>query len=169
MLRFAVVGLAGTVMYVGVFLLLRGVTAAGSQGAGLLARLLVAWPTSWWNARWTLGSRMSLLRAYAAGLGGLVLGAALSAVALLLLHPVAPDPRAGVEAAVLAVTQVLAATVRFALLRLAALTADPQPGDTPHQTPARRVISSEERGTSLLLPAGAHHVCAAGCPCPSPV
>lgn len=138
--RFAVVGASGTVAYLLLFLLLRPV---GAQAAGLLARLLVAGPTTWLGARHVFARRLDWRRAGAVAVGGLLLGAALSSVAL------AAVGRAGrpVEGAVLGATQLVAAAVRFLLLRRVArtarLTADVQPVHNDLRAGAPTVEGSE--------------------------
>lgn len=123
LMRFGATGLAGLAAYAALFLLLRGL---GPQAAGLLARLLVAVPTSWCNARLTFRSRVSLSRAYAAGVGGLAVGAALTAAVLAVLHALDPGARPVVEVPVVVGAQLLAAAVRFLLLRRVASTAATQ-------------------------------------------
>lgn len=142
--RFALVGLAGTAAYFGLYLALRG--CLGAQAASLLARVLVALPTSWLNARYTFGSRVQVRRAYAAGLGGLALGASVSACALLCLHRVSPQPTRALELVTLAAAQCVGAGARFGLLRRVsrALTAAPQGAYKLHATSAQMVKVLED-------------------------
>lgn len=127
LLSFGVIGACGTLAYLGAFLALHGL---GPQTASLLARALIALPTSWLNARITFRSRVPLVRAYAAGLGGMAVGAVLAAAVLLALHDIDPHPSRAAEVASLAGVQILAAAVRFAALRAVSLPADAQPSLT---------------------------------------
>lgn len=152
MLRFALTGLLGTVAYAGVFLALRGL---GPQTASLLARLIVALPTSWLNVRMTFRSRVPVLHAYTAGLGGLAVGAALSALALHVLTSLDPEPAATVEVPVLVPVQIAAAAARFVLLRSVSLTASAQQPPRTGPGCGSTVVSPGDADRDLPAPAGA--------------
>jgi putative flippase GtrA len=151
-LAFTVVGLLGTATYLALFVVLRGL---GGQPASLLARLLVALPTSWVNARVTFGSRVAVHRAYAAGLAGLFVGAVLAAVTLLVLSRVDPHPTRVAELAALGATQLAAAAIRFAALRQVALTGAPQQSHQSHLAACSMVKEPQEDADRLLVTVGA--------------
>lgn len=136
LLRFCAVGAAGTGAYLATFVLLRPL---GPQAASLAARVLVALPTSWLNARLTFRSRVRVRRAYAGGLAGLVLGAALAAATLAVVHGADPRPSRPVELSALASAQLVAAAARFALLRRVAVPADAQGAHNPRRRPTPTV------------------------------
>lgn len=144
-LRFAAVGVLGTAVYLVLFAGLRHVLDA--QAASLAARLLTALPTSWLNARVTFGSRVHVLRAYAAGLGGLAVGAALSAIALAALQLLVPQHSPATEVVLLGAVQAVAAALRFLLLRrvaaVPALTADVQRARRAGAVPLSTLLLSE--------------------------
>lgn len=141
---FGLVGLAGTAAYLLVFLLVRGL---GPQPAALIARVLVAFPTSWLNARLTFRSRVAAHRAYAAGLSVLALGALLTAAAMSVLHSLDPDPSGPTDLAVLLSTQLVAAAMRFTTLRSVALTGTSKPVHVAQKAGSPTVIWTEETNT----------------------
>jgi putative flippase GtrA len=115
--RFAGVGVASTLAYLLLFVLLRD--AAGAQAANLLALLLTAVANTAANRRLTFGVRG---REGAAGqqLRGLAvfgLGLALTSGSLALLHAAAGSPGRPLELAVLVAANLTATLLRFLLLR----------------------------------------------------
>lgn len=145
LLRFAVIGVAGTLTYLALFAVLRHVT--GAQSASLAARVLTALPTSWLNARVTFAGRVHVLRAYVAGLGGLAAGAALAAVALASLPLLEPAHDRVTEVLVLGAVQLASAAARFVLLRRVsapAVTADVQRARSLGRAGVRSVVVHEE-------------------------
>jgi putative flippase GtrA len=117
LVRFAGVGVASTLAYLLLFVLLRDAT--GAQAANLLALLLTAVANTAANRRLTFGLRG---RGGAAGqqLRGLAvfgLGLALTGGSLALLHAAVASPARPLELAVLVAANLTAALLRFLLLR----------------------------------------------------
>jgi putative flippase GtrA len=115
--RFVVVGVASTVAYVLLYLLLRGVLAA--QAANALSLLITAVANTAANRRLTFGIRG---RAHAArhqlrGLIAFGIGLAVTSGALVTLHAVTAQPSSAAEVAVLVAANLVATVVRFALYR----------------------------------------------------
>jgi putative flippase GtrA len=117
LVRFAVVGVASTLAYLALFLLLRG--PMGAQGANFAALLLTAVGNTAVNRRFTFGVRGAVdrFRHQLQGLLVFALGLALTAGSLALLHATAPDPQRWVEVGVLVGANVTATLVRFLLFR----------------------------------------------------
>lgn len=122
--RFAAVGVGGTVAYLAVYAVLRGLLPA--QAASPLARVLVAVATTWLNSRFTFRAATRWRVLLPGALGGLLIGSGLSAVAL----AVFATPDRAAEITVLAVVNVLAALARFGLLR-SLVARDRQAGHRP--------------------------------------
>jgi putative flippase GtrA len=115
--RFIVVGVASTVAYVLLYLLLRGVMAA--QAANALSLLITAVANTAANRRVTSGIRG---RAHAArhqlrGLIAFGTGLAVTAGALAALHAVTAQPSRAAEVSVLVAANLVATAVRFVLYR----------------------------------------------------
>ena len=117
LVRFAVVGVASTLAYLALFLLLRG--PMGAQGANFAALLLTAIGNTAVNRRFTFGVRGAVdrFRHQLQGLLVFALGLALTAGSLALLHATVPDPRRWVEVGVLVGANIAATLVRFLLFR----------------------------------------------------
>jgi putative flippase GtrA len=114
-LRFAAVGVASTLAYVVLFLLLRG--PVGAQAANALALLLTAVLNTAINRRFTFRSTTHAGRAQVQGL--MVFGAALALTsgALHLLHGLVAAPPRALELTVLVAANLGATVLRFLLLR----------------------------------------------------
>jgi putative flippase GtrA len=115
--RFVVVGVASTVAYVLLYLLLRGVLAA--QAANALSLLITAVANTAANRRLTFGIRG---RAHAArhqlrGLIAFGIGLAVTSGALVALHALTARPSRAAEVAVLVAANLVATVIRFALFR----------------------------------------------------
>ena len=117
LVRFALVGVASTLAYALIYLVLAG--PAGAQAANVLALLLTAVANTAVNRRVTFGIRGRERAARQQGQGLLVLGLAwvLTAGSLALVHLVAPGASRTVELAVLVVANLGATVLRFVLLR----------------------------------------------------
>jgi putative flippase GtrA len=117
LVRFAMVGVASTLAYLALFLLLRGPMDA--QGANVAALLLTAVGNTAVNRRFTFGVRGAAdrFRHQLQGLLVFALGLALTAGSLALLHATTPEPQRLVEIAVLVGANVTATLVRFLLFR----------------------------------------------------
>ena len=117
LVRFAVVGLASTLAYAVIFLLLRG--PMGAQAANFGALLLTAIINTAVNRRVTFGFQGSTYAARHQGQGLLVffLAWGLTAASLAILAAVAPTAPHSIELAVLAVANLAATVLRFVLLR----------------------------------------------------
>ncbi|HZB50411.1 MAG TPA: dolichyl-phosphate beta-glucosyltransferase [Mycobacteriales bacterium] len=117
LVRFAGVGVASTLAYVLLYLLLR--TGLGAQPANLLALLLTAVGNTAANRRLTFGvtGRRGAARHQAQGLAVFGLGLGLTSGSLALLHAVAAAPPLPVELSVLVAANLAATVLRFLLLR----------------------------------------------------
>ncbi len=117
LVRFAVVGVASTLAYAMIFLLLRD--PMGAQAANVSALLLTAIANTAANRRLTFGFRGSTNAARHQGQGLLVFFFAwgLTSAALALLAAVAPTAPHSIELAALVVANLAATVLRFVLLR----------------------------------------------------
>src|SRR5665648_666527 len=123
LVRFALVGVASTVAYALLFLLLRGPLSA--QAANFAALLLTAIANPAANRRLTFGVRGAdrAIRHQGQGLVVFALGWGLTSSALGILHAAASSAPRGVELAVLVVANLAATLLRFVLLRRCGLPA----------------------------------------------
>jgi putative flippase GtrA len=117
LVRFAAVGVASTLAYLALYLLLRG--PLGAQGANFAALILTAVANTAVNRRFTFGVRGAVdrFRHQLQGLVVFAVGLALTAGSLALLHTTAPDPQRWAEVTVLVAANVTATLVRFLLFR----------------------------------------------------
>ncbi|SBT39552.1 dolichyl-phosphate beta-glucosyltransferase [Micromonospora auratinigra] len=117
--RFAAVGVASTLAYLLLFLLVRG--PLGAQPANLLALLVTAVANTAANRRLTFGvtGRRHAARHHLQGLLAFALGLALTSGALAVLHAASVAPPRAVELTVLVAANLAATVLRFTLLRLA--------------------------------------------------
>jgi glycosyltransferase involved in cell wall biosynthesis len=115
--RFLAVGVASTLAYALLYLLLRGPLAAGGANAVALALTAVANTAA--NRRLTFGvrGRAGLLRQHALGALVYLIALGLTSGALELLHALVARPSRGVEAAVLVVASAGATVTRYVGLR----------------------------------------------------
>jgi putative flippase GtrA len=114
--RFATVGVASTIAYLLLFVLLRG--GLGAQAANLLALLMTAMANTAANRRFTFGVRgQGVARHQLQGLVVFGLGLAMTSGALAALSWINPDPKRFVEVAVLLLANLAATVLRFVLLR----------------------------------------------------
>jgi putative flippase GtrA/glycosyltransferase involved in cell wall biosynthesis len=115
--RFAAIGVASTLAYLALFLLLRPVV--GAFGANALALLLTAVANTAANRRITFDTRgpARRLRHHAEGLAVYGLGLAVTSAALWLLHALVPDAATAVELTVLVAANAAATLLRFVLFR----------------------------------------------------
>jgi putative flippase GtrA len=115
--RFAAIGVASTIAYLLIFLLLRA--SMGAQGANLTALLLTAVANTAANRRLTFGVRGPRRRARSQleGLVVFAIGLGLTSGSLAVVHAVNPHPHRAVEVIVLVAANLLATIVRFVLLR----------------------------------------------------
>jgi putative flippase GtrA len=129
--RFVLVGVASTVAYVLLYLLLRGVLAA--QAANALSLLLTAMANTAVNRRVTFGirGRTNAARHQVRGLIAFAIGLALTSGALAALHAGAPQAGRTAELTVLVAANLTATLVRFGLYRSWVFRhATPRPGAT---------------------------------------
>ncbi len=117
LVRFAGVGVASTLAYVVLFLLLSG--PIGSQWANFTALLLTAVVNTAVNRRVTFGVRgvTDRFRHQLQGLVGVAVGLGLTSVSLAVLHATATDAARWLEVTVLVTANVVATLVRFLLFR----------------------------------------------------
>ncbi|HEY1566755.1 MAG TPA: glycosyltransferase [Solirubrobacteraceae bacterium] len=115
--RFAAIGVASTIAYAILYLLLRA--PLGADGANALALALTAVANTQANRRITFGikGRAGLLRQHAAGGVVYVIALALTAGALDVLNALRPHPGHLLEVAVLVVATTVATVTRFVALR----------------------------------------------------
>lgn len=117
--RFGVVGVASTLLHLGLFAALVTATGPGSQTANVAALLVATVANTWANRRWTFGIRGSAgsLRHQLQGL--LVFGAtwAMTSGALGLLHAAWPATPVTVETVVIGVANIAATVVKFVAMR----------------------------------------------------
>jgi putative flippase GtrA len=115
--RFTVVGVASTVAYVLLFLLLRG--GFGAQWANAVSLLVTAVANTAVNRRVTFGirGRAQAGRHQVRGLIAFGIGLALTSGALAVLHHAAARPARATEVSVLVAANLLATIVRFGLYR----------------------------------------------------
>jgi putative flippase GtrA len=115
--RFMCVGVASTIAYALLFLLLRGPLGAGAANAVALALTAVGNTAA--NRRLTFGlrGRHGLLRQHVLGAAVFVLALGLTSSALAVLHGLDANPSRGVELAVLIAASTAATVTRFVALR----------------------------------------------------
>jgi putative flippase GtrA len=115
--RFMVVGVASTVAYVALFVLLRG--GLGAQGANAVSLLVTAVANTAVNRRVTFGirGRAQAGRHQVRGLIAFGIGLALTSGALAVLHHTDARPGRVTEVTVLVAANLLATIVRFGLYR----------------------------------------------------
>ncbi len=115
--RFAVVGVASTIAYAVLYLMLHAVL--GAQVSNFVALAITAVLNTAANRRFSFGisGREGAVRHQLFGLGVFVFGWAVTAGSLVLLHSVAPDATKHVELAVLVVANLVATLTRFIGLR----------------------------------------------------
>ncbi|GAB88902.1 putative glycosyltransferase [Gordonia rhizosphera NBRC 16068] len=115
--RFAVVGVASTIAYAVLYLMLHAVL--GAQVSNFVALAITAVLNTAANRRFSFGisGREGAVRHQLFGLGVFVFGWAVTAGSLVLLHSVAPDATKHVELAVLVVANLVATMTRFIGLR----------------------------------------------------
>jgi putative flippase GtrA len=115
--RFFVVGVASTVAYVLLYLLLRGSLPA--QAANAISLLLTAVANTAVNRRVTFGirGRMHAARHQVRGLIAFGIGLAVTSGALVALHAVSARPSRAAEVAVLVAANLAATVIRFMLYR----------------------------------------------------
>jgi len=117
LVRFALVGVASTLAYLVLYLALR--PPLGAQGANGAALLATAIANTAANRRWTFAVRgaVGALLHQLQGLAVFAFALALTAGALGLMHAAAPRASRSIEVAVLVAANLVAAFLRFLLLR----------------------------------------------------
>jgi putative flippase GtrA len=117
LLRFCEVGVASTVAYVVLYLVLRGMLSA--QAANAASMFVIAVANTAANRRITFGirGRVHAARHQIHALTAFAVGLAFTSVALATLHAVSPRPSRVAEVTVLLAASLLATAVRFTLYR----------------------------------------------------
>lgn len=117
LVRFALVGVASTVLFAVLFLAFRGILPA--QAANVTALLLATFVNTAVNRRFTFGvvGRDGRWRQQVQGYVVLGIALAITAASLALLHTVSPDAGPTVELVVLTAANLLATLIRFLLFR----------------------------------------------------
>ena len=143
LVRFAVVGVASTVAYLLLFLVLLG--PLGSQGANFSALLITALVNTAANRRVTFGVRgaRDRFRHQVQGLVVFAIGLALTSLSLTLLHSAAPQAPTWLEVSVLVSANVAATLVRFLLFRSWVF-----PRRVPVTDPAQPTLAAPDRRTT---------------------
>ena len=115
--RFAIVGVASTALFAGLFLVLR--TFAGPLSSNIAALLLATIANTAVNRRFTFGlrTRRGAVRHQAQGFVVLAIALAITSGSLLVLHALVPGTSRGTELVVLTAANLLATVVRFLLFR----------------------------------------------------
>jgi putative flippase GtrA len=114
---FMAVGIASTIAYVLLYLLLRGFMSA--QAANVLSLIVTAVANTAANRRLTFGisGRLNAARHQVKGLITFGIGLSLTSGALAALHSGTPHPGRGLEVSVLVAANLVATVVRFVLYR----------------------------------------------------
>jgi putative flippase GtrA len=117
MVRFGIVGIASTLAYALLYLMLH--PAMGAQAANLTALLLTAIANTAANRAFTFGirGRTGVARHQLSGLLVFMFGLAITSGSLFVLHRFDPTVGKGVELSVLVVANLVATLVRFVALR----------------------------------------------------
>ena len=117
LVRFGAIGIASTLAYLLLFVLLRG--EIGSQAANFVALGATAVANTWANRRFTFGVRgaAGATRHQVEGLVVFGIALAVTSGSLALLHVLSSDPQRWVELAVLVTANLTATAIRFVLLR----------------------------------------------------
>ncbi|ETA02313.1 hypothetical protein CcI6DRAFT_02302 [Frankia sp. CcI6] len=142
LLRFAAIGVASTLSYLVLFVLLRTVT--GAQIANLLSLLLTAVANTAANRRLTFGltGPRRAGRHHLQGLVVFAVGLGLTSGSLALLHAASTNPGRGLELSVLVLANLASTVIRFLLLRAWVFRPDREArnvaGMPPATTPPRR-------------------------------
>lgn len=118
LLRFAGVGIASTVLFVLLYLALRGMNLP-AQAANLVCQFVTAVANTTANRRLTFGIRgaADAGRHQVQGLIAFGAGLAVTSAALAALHAVSPNPARMIEVSVLVAATLVATVVRFVLYR----------------------------------------------------
>ena len=118
LVRFGCVGVASTLAFFALYLVLR--EPLGAQGANLISLLVTAVANTAANRRWTFGVRGpdNAMKHYVGGLGAFAVALALTSGSLWGLRTWFPDCGRVVEVLVLVVSNGAAPLLRFASLRL---------------------------------------------------
>jgi putative flippase GtrA len=150
LVRFAAVGVASTLAYLVLFLLLRG--PMGAQGANFAALLLTAVANTAVNRRVTFGVRGAVdrFRHQMQGLVVFAVGLALTSASLAVLNATAPDAPRWLELGVLVGANVAATLVRFLMFRSWVFPRRTSPA--PSAAPA--TAAALATAVALPLPAG---------------
>lgn len=116
--RFGAIGVASTLAYVALYLLMRN-GGVGAQAANAVALVVTAVANTAANRRLTFGvrGRRDWIRHQAQGFFVFVVGLILTSGSLVALHAVSAAPPRALEVAVLIVANAAATLVRFVLLR----------------------------------------------------
>ena len=150
-LRFAAVGVASTIAYLLLYLVLR--TALPAGGANAVALLVTAVANTAVNRRWTFEVRGpgSALRHQLKGLAAFGFALAVTSGSLALLHALAPQASRAVEVTVLVAANLVATALRFLLLRHWVFGRRARPGLAASEPAAGEPVPDER-----ALPALAH-------------
>ncbi|NYI04921.1 glycosyltransferase [Allostreptomyces psammosilenae] len=162
LLRFAGVGIASTLAYLLLYLLLRG--PAGAQLANAAALLLTALANTAANRRLTFGvrGRRRVVRHQAQGLVVFLLGLALTSGTLWALDAAADDPGRGVELTLLVIANLVATLLRFLLFRAWVFPRR----DAPRRPAAASTPPDDDALASALRTPRATHLEDGSCPLP---
>ncbi len=154
LVRFVLIGVASTLAYLLLYLVLRGVMAA--QAANALSLLATALGNTWLNRRFTFGIRGTPGAARHQALGLLAFGAGLllTSGALAALHAVSPRPGRAAEVSVLLLANLVATAVRFCLYRFWVFRDRPAPG--PRRGPGEIQAGTAPAGAAFTQTQSPH-------------
>ena len=149
--RFTLIGVASTIAYVVLFLLLRTVMTA--QAANLVSLGVTAVANTAANRRLTFGvrGRAGVARHQSRGLIAFAAGLVLTSGALAMLHAASPSPGRGTEVVVLVAANLAATLVRFALYRNWVF-GSPRGGGAPPETSPPQTALAEMALAEMALP-----------------
>jgi putative flippase GtrA len=144
LVRFVLIGVASTLAYLLLYLVLRGVMAA--QAANALSLLATALANTWLNRRFTFGIRGApgAARHQALGLLAFAAGLLLTSGALAALHAVSPRPGRAAEVTVLLLASLVATAARFCLYRFWVFRH--RPAAEPRRGPGETQAGSDQAG-----------------------
>ncbi|HET7659418.1 MAG TPA: GtrA family protein, partial [Oryzihumus sp.] len=150
--RFGGIGVASTVLHLGLFALLRpGLPSA--QVANLLALFVAAVFNTAANRRWTFGVRDRRGAGLQQAQGLLVFGItlAMTSAALGLLHVLAPGAGTGAQTLAIAAANAVSTAVRFAAMRWWIFRAPASPAPPAPNAPNGRNPAAAGTGTDRLV------------------
>jgi len=148
LLRFVLVGIASTLAFAALYVLLRG--PLGATGANAIALAITAVGNTLANRAFTFGvrGRAGLERQLSMGFVVYVITVALATGALTVLHALQPDPSRALEVTVLVAASTCATVTRYVALRMWVFAHRPQPQAL--ETPPLAIVPPAADSTPLV-------------------